>query len=488
MANAIVKKSKYKKDEQELIALEGGKTYVVLPSTYEPGLDGSFTLVVASADDDAFTFGPHVAAGASLARAPSTPAAPVATLMPQGPPGGGPPPLKEEQVWQEALRGLAQNSKDGKFVDPEFEARPQDQQKKGKALYMSGQAPRDAKVDNWTRLETMTQTTTAGGAGSLFVKREGLNDGWLLSALGMVGTRPELLQRVVESPKPGSGMHAVRLHKEGRWVTTVVDDLMPCHGKGTLAYSSNASPRDNAVALVQKALAKLYGCYEHLNTGRVGSALEDLTGGIHDKIYLRDGLLGADQTEKQQFVSAAEEVASGAMWRRLKGLRDGGHLLGASYRSKYAAAGDQPVMSSDRVDHLVYPIVEMREVDNLQLVRLANPWSKLEGDKGPAAPEWSGRGGGERRVGRARTSRRSSAASRPPTARFGCRSTAWCARSTRCTSAASPSTHTERRVAGEGEGDGGRDALLVAGVPVAHNPQYRSPSARRRRRSSRSRR
>ena len=58
--------------------------------------------------------------------------------------------------------------------------------------------------------------------------------------------------------------------------------------------------------------------------------------------------------------------------------------------SKYAAAGDQPVMSSDRVDHLVYPIVEMREVDNLQLVRLANPWSKLEGDKGPAAPEWSG--------------------------------------------------------------------------------------------------
>ena len=391
VANAIVKKSKYKKDEQELeVALEGGKTYVVLPSTYEPGLDGSFTLVVASADDDAFTFGPHVTAGASLARAPSTPAAPVATLMPQGPPGGGPPPLKEEQVWQEALRGLAQNSKDGKFVDPEFEARPQDQQKKGKALYMSGQAPRDAKkVDNWTRLETMTQTT-AGGAGSLFVKREGLSDGWLLSALGMVGTRPELLQRVVESPKPGSGMHAVRLHKEGRWVTTVVDDLMPCHGKGTLAYSSNASPRDGAVALVQKALAKLYGCYEHLNTGRVGSALEDLTGGIHDKIYLRDGLLGADQTEKQQFVSAAEEVASGAMWRRLKGLRDGGHLLGASYRSKYAAAGDQPVMSSDRVDHLVYPIVEMREVDNLQLVRLANPWSKLEGDKGPAAPEWSG--------------------------------------------------------------------------------------------------
>ena len=245
VANAIVKKSKYKKDEQELeVALEGGKTYVVLPSTYEPGLDGSFTLVVASADDDAFTFGPHVTAGASLARAPSTPAAPVATLMPQGPPGGGPPPLKEEQVWQEALRGLAQNSKDGKFVDPEFEARPQDQQKKGKALYMSGQAPRDAKkVDNWTRLETMTQTT-AGGAGSLFVKREGLSDGWLLSALGMVGTRPELLQRVVESPKPGSGMHAVRLHKEGRWVTTVVDDLMPCYpGASTGPMFSQARDR-----------------------------------------------------------------------------------------------------------------------------------------------------------------------------------------------------------------------------------------------------
>ena len=113
----------------------------------------------------------------------------------------------------------------------------------------------------------MTQTT-AGGAGSLFVKREGLSDGWLLSALGMVGRAPSSSSAWSRS-EARQRMHAVRLHKEGRWVTTVVDDLMPCHGKGTLAYSSNASPRDGAVALVQKALAKLYGCYEHLNTGRV---------------------------------------------------------------------------------------------------------------------------------------------------------------------------------------------------------------------------
>ena len=38
--------------------------------------------------------------------------------------------------------------------------------------------------------------------------------------------------------------------------------------------------------LVEKAMAKLYGCYEDLNGGRVGDALEDLTGGIGYKFRL----------------------------------------------------------------------------------------------------------------------------------------------------------------------------------------------------------
>ena len=73
-----------------------------------------------------------------------------------------------------------------------------------------------------------------------------------------------------------------------------MDDLLPCHGRSLksqqCAYSSSEQPGLSPLSLVQKALAKLYGCYEHLNTGRVGWALEDLTGGVADAFYLRDGV------------------------------------------------------------------------------------------------------------------------------------------------------------------------------------------------------
>eukprot|EP00965_Chrysotila_dentata_P014256 472151-Pleurochrysis_carterae.AAC.5 len=70
-------------------------------------------------------------------------------------------------------------------------------------------------------------------------------------------------------------------------------------GKKQPAFSSNAEPSDGPVLVIQKALAKLYGCYEHLNVGRVGAALEDLTGGVSDKIYLRDDIVGANGVNKQ---------------------------------------------------------------------------------------------------------------------------------------------------------------------------------------------
>ena len=58
-------------------------------------------------------------------------------------------------------------------------------------------------------------------------------------------------------------------------------------------------------ACVQKALAKMYGCYEHLSNGRVGMGLADLTGGVSEAIYLRDGVVSQlDGAEKQPQLQA----------------------------------------------------------------------------------------------------------------------------------------------------------------------------------------
>ena len=272
-----------------------------------------------------------------------------------------------------------------------------------KALYISGQPPSGAssssKVDAWTRLSQLKPATGSAEVGAQMHLRTGsLDDAWLLSAIGVVAAHPELLARL-HTCDPELGVHGVRLYKDGEgkgsapsFVTVVVDDQTPCHGKKKPIYSSNIDPSAGPVCAVQKALAKLYGCYEQLNTGRVGWALEDLTGGVSDCIYLRDGVASAfDGTLKQPQLQAIQEITEGTMYTRLAGLLEQGHLAGATYKHKYAAEGEAPAMAceGETPAHLVYPLLECKQLeDGGQFVRLRNPYAKMP--DGKAAPEWRG--------------------------------------------------------------------------------------------------
>ena len=183
---------------------------------------------------------------------------------------------------------------------------------------------------------------------------------------------------------------------------------MPCHGKKRPLYSTNVDPAAGPVAAAQKALAKMYGCYEHLSGGRVGAALEDLTGGICDKLYLRDGVAAADGSPKQPHIHIADELSSGALWERLDAIQEAGHLIAATYKPRYAALAQgtdsqalvvsdaavkavggsaKPGASEPKKPNLVYPIVDLRRVEAHGFVKLRDPWAKV-GDG--AAPEWKG--------------------------------------------------------------------------------------------------
>ena len=195
----------------------------------------------------------------------------------------------------------------------------------------------------------------------------------------------------------------MRLFKDGEWRTVVVDDQIPCHGKLKAAYSTNMDPRDGPVAVLEKAFAKLYGCYEHLQNVSVGGALEDLTGGYKDRLYLVDGVTDVNGARKQPDFSAAEDLRSGVFWSRLCALRDGHHLLGATYKRKYAALGGAPAIDTSNLEDgedLVYPILELRELSipeaesGGKFVRLRNAWRQIgEHHSSGRAREWDGRWG-----------------------------------------------------------------------------------------------
>ena len=66
-------KSKYKASPSQKVtltldALPAPQRYIIMPSTFEPGMEGKFTLEVNSSDDSGFVLEPHNGGGPSHAR------------------------------------------------------------------------------------------------------------------------------------------------------------------------------------------------------------------------------------------------------------------------------------------------------------------------------------------------------------------------------------------------------------------------------------
>ncbi|XP_049424407.1 calpain-5-like [Epinephelus fuscoguttatus] len=214
-----------------------------------------------------------------------------------------------------------------------------------------------------------------------------LGNCWMVAAISCLASEPSLWKKVIpdhvdqewnpKHPDLYAGIFHFRFWRLGRWMDVVVDDRLPVSADGVLLFCRSATPREFWSALLEKAYAKLNGCYEALEGGNTTEALIDFTGGVSEPLSLdREALsLHSDQRrvlfqtltkahERKALITCSIRPAEG---ETVESVLDCGLVRGHAYG-----------ITAVRKVRLGEKLQKTGWMSRLFMVRMRNPWGTTD--------------------------------------------------------------------------------------------------------------
>lgn len=182
------------------------------------------------------------------------------------------------------------------------------------------------------------------------------------------------------------GLYVLKFFINNAWRWVIIDERLPMFvnedERPQYVFGHSRDFGELWVCLIEKAYAKMFGCYESLNGGLIDDGLVDLTGMAAEKLKVK-GKNGFLSVPPQQ-----EKAKADQLWIKLKKYREDGTLMGCSIdaegvESDVIVDGEQTGLLARHA----YGIIDVIYVNNPRatntkkrhrLLRVRNPWGQRE--------------------------------------------------------------------------------------------------------------